>query len=202
MEAQLGDLAYFGNGIAYYTGPMGMGTFYLYDDTLYIGGDVSLWNQERGGYDNQKVWTSPQLWGELFEDASHESDSYGLVPLLEGSDYTTYNVGFPMGMPPPAGAAASLIKDKNGNWYAAFGVGVGEAVPLSLNVSHGFLTDSEVDVEKFLTGYACNVNMGLGPGIGYTWNNISNPGALEVGLYTPQFGASCMYAIELSRLFR
>ncbi|MBU0491446.1 MAG: RHS repeat-associated core domain-containing protein [Chloroflexi bacterium] len=29
MEAQLGDSVYFGNGIADYTGPMGMGTFYM-----------------------------------------------------------------------------------------------------------------------------------------------------------------------------
>jgi hypothetical protein len=56
MEAQLGDSVYFGNGINGYTGPMGMGTFYLSEGKLYVGGDVSLWNQDRGGYESQKVW--------------------------------------------------------------------------------------------------------------------------------------------------
>jgi hypothetical protein len=109
MEAQLGDSVYFGNGIDYYTGPMGMGTFHLYEDTLYVGGDVSLWNQDRGGYDSHKVWDSAQQWGELFELASLRPDSYGLIPLPEGSDYTVLNGGFVFpGVSPPLGGAASL----------------------------------------------------------------------------------------------
>jgi hypothetical protein len=198
MEAQLGDAVYFGNGINGYTGPMGMGTFYLSEEKLYVGGDVSLWNQDLGMYETGKGWAGAALWGQLFEQSGHQSGSYGLLPRLEGADYTIFNVGFVVpGVPPPAGGSASLIKDKNKDWYLAFGVGAGEAVPFSFNLSQGYLADPEADVESFLIGNACNVNLGAIYGNGYTYNNIKEPGALEIGVYSPQFGVSCMWGFKI-----
>ena len=68
-------------------------------------------------------------------------------------------------------------------------------MPASGNISKGFLTDSETDVEEFLSGWACNVNMGFVYGMGYSWplGDITKPGAIEIGIYSPQFGLSCMY---------
>jgi hypothetical protein len=197
-DAQIGASIYFGNGIADYTGPMGMGTFYLSDGKLFVGGDISLWDQDQDMYETGKGWGGPAQWGKLFEQADHKPGSYGLLPRLEGADYTTFNVGLALpGLLPPAGASVSVTKDKNKNWYLTFGLGAGEAVPMSFNLSQGFLADPEADVESFLKGYACNVNMGLGPGGGYTYNSPTKPGALEAGLYTPQFGGSCGWGFKV-----
>jgi RHS repeat-associated protein len=198
-DAQIGASIYFGNGLADYTGPMGMGTFYLSEGKLFVGGDVALWNQDMGGYEGQKVWASAQQWGDLFEQASHQPDSYGLVSGLEEADYAVLNASFPVpGIPYPFGGTVSIIKDKDGYLYGGVGFSGGEAWPAgSVNLSWGYLENPETSVKDFVTGWSGYSNLGVLSGAGYVRSLSLNVAAIETGFYTPQVGGGLMYGFIL-----
>jgi hypothetical protein len=195
-DAQIGASIYFGNGLADYTGPMGMGTFYLSEGKLFVGGDVSLWNQDIGMYETRKGWASPVFWGDLFEQASHEPDSYGLVPGT-GSEYSAINFSFAIPrLPSVIGGTVTYMQDKNGACYLSGGLAVGESATwVSLNWAEG-QGPAPRSMEEFAKGWSLNVNAGTLLGGGYTHSFGTGEGVFEVGLYSPQIGASVQYGIS------
>jgi hypothetical protein len=96
----------------------------------------------------------------------------------------------------------------NGHIYIGPGVNVGKSsglllsgIPLSGNLSGGWLLQADKpspeQMGEFLTGWAINVSGGYIVGGGGTWGNVGQTSlsdvALELGLYSPQIGASATY---------
>lgn len=204
MEAQPGDAVYFGNGIDYYTGPMGMGTFYVSGGNLFIGGDVSLWNGDVGMYQGEKIWAEAKVWGRLFEQVHLDPGSYGLIPLPRSSDYRALSIS--VGIPgKPYGGAATLLWDNYGHVYLAVGAAGGyETGPfVSMNFSYGSLAGTgptgaaEEEMGGFASGPSLNVNAGALVGLGYTRSLATGQQACEVGFYSPQVGFSVQWGFRL-----
>ena len=123
-------------------------------------------------------------------------------------DYALINLaGGPPQLSGTIGIGISLVRDRYGRIYFTFGLSVGESapllvisgVPISGNISGGWLMESEKpdpqDLQRFLTGWGGNVNLGFIVGLGGTTTLPSfSKWSIETGLYSPQFGISIFHS--------
>ncbi len=128
-------------------------------------------------------------------------------PFTRWPDYWTFNlaIGYAFGGILSIGGSATI--DQYGRLYLAFaplslGEGIpfsavtGIPIPASFNLSGGWLCQVEApereELQSFLTGWASNINIGAGIGLGFSESGGRK--AMEFGLYWPQIGGSIYHS--------
>jgi hypothetical protein len=102
------------------------------------------------------------------------------------------------------GVTAVVAIDRNGAVYGGGGPNGGKAATgVSGSAAAGWVnqasTPTPEGLRSFLTGSAWNIGGGFWGGAGVTYSPSTGLTATNIGLFTPQGGASYSFSVQLSR---